>query len=778
MTKDTETDFATPEDALEIVTKMEQSHLVNSNNRAKINRQFNGGNPYTPKEEEDLQVEVNVNFLEGTKLAQDGNRQVNSALLHKGNFFTASCLGGKPEKRLDYGMSFTENIHQYLKRGKSGRKYAFQIADRNRDFTLHGKGIMIWTNDYDWMPKYNSPEDVLVPTDSNLDFSDSLGHLAVNSWLSPYQFKKLTQGEKTDRHWSKVFAAEVLKSLKNVKNYTPVLYDQPEKVESLWKQHALYMNSDILPKIKITTIYYQNPDTGKIHRKIILRENQCIGVEIKDKFLYDGNDEPFADNFDRVIHVLYGDGGVVAPLKFHSVRGLGMMLYGVIELMNRMRCQFTQHMFDQLMMLFRVQNPADRDRPKKIRYAQNERVLEEGWSIVPPQERHQINDGLIEQGFSMFRQLLSENSASFVQDIGKQSSGEAITAKEATIRQNSVNVMVSSMLEMAYQQENFKDEEIVRRFLNPNSQDPQVKEFRQKCIADGIPEKLLVPDNWRIDTERVLGGGDRALALEEANMLLSQIDRYDTPQQRMIQRNWTTVVTRSPDMGKSLVPEKPLEATDGRKAAEDVFGSLMWGIVVSKREGFEQVDYVTAMLQMMEAKIGQIMQTDGVGTPQDVIGLQAVAQDAGQHIQLLESDKSKKQIVKQFSDALGKLVNEVNGMAQRQQQAAESAGQQGQDLETQAKAEAIMKLTEAKMQAKDAEMQQKLQHREAQFEQKMKEKEAQFEARMKEAIDKSTFELQRQIATARSEMIASGLKTGQEVDAAKQKAAVTPKKKD
>ena len=104
--------FATPSDCLKIITNIELSLLPRSQDRALIDVQFNGGRPYTAQEEKEFQIQVNANFLEGYKIAQNGNLQINSALLYKPRFFNARCLKGKATKRQEWGEKFTNNIHK------------------------------------------------------------------------------------------------------------------------------------------------------------------------------------------------------------------------------------------------------------------------------------------------------------------------------------------------------------------------------------------------------------------------------------------------------------------------------------------------------------------------------------------------------------------------------------------------------------------------------------------------------------------------------------------
>lgn len=752
MTEETKTQFATPGDVLKIVTNIEQSMLPRSCDRAMIDAQFNGSRPFSPQEEKEHQIQVNANFLEGYKIAQSGILQINSALLYKERFFNARCLEGKPTKRREYAEKLTINLHKPLKRNRSGKRFMYMMQNRNCSLTLHGVGALWWANNFAWMPKFVPLDDLLIPTDTPLEMSDGLGYFGVNSWLTPYQFWQMTQQEKSVG-WDKELSREILSSLDKIQDYGPDYWDKPEKMESLWKQRSAYLNSDAVPKIKITTFYNQD-DSGKWFRKVIVRENQAIGIAgaYSNKFLYESN-KPFADSIDQILHIQFGDGSVVAPFKYRSVRGLGVLLFSLIELMNRLRCQFTQSVFTDLLPLLRIDNPVDRDRPRMLQM-QAYGVMDQGVHFVPKEERHQPNYQLVTTAMSEFRQLMSENSASYVQDIDTGSQKE-MTLGEAQIRLQAVNKMVASMLMGAYEQEVFFYEETLRRFMSKTSSDPEVKEFQDRCRADGIPDALMEPDCWQIDITRAFGAGDQTLAQQEVTALMGIQQQLDPEAQRTVRRQYVSTMTRNPDLAAELVPEQPEQVTSGRAAAEDVFGTLMLAVPVGLREGIEQTDYVGAMLQMMNAVVQRIQATDNMGTMTEVLGLKTVANDIQQHIELLAQDPNEKEFVTAAGKELGKLLNEIKGFEQRLME------QQPQpDPKAEAEAQALAMKT-----------QQEAQIKQQQFEQNQAQQQQKFQTQMTQMMEKHALQMEQLAQSMNMDRLAELVKTKTEADATKAKAA-------
>ncbi len=762
--------YGTPGAVMAVVDTMQTPERIRASNRALIDSLMNGRRPYTDAEVADFQIQVNVNWGEGSKILQDANRQVNNALLHKGNFVTCTALDGPPEKRDEWGAKFTTNLNRILKRGKSGKKYLFLLKSRNASLVMHGIGFLMWSNSWDWMPRFIPLEDALIPTGTLQDFSN-MTHFAVNLYLTPWELMNITHGDSKKAEqagWNLKAVRTILNAYGKLNtNYDQYnWFDRPEEMVNVWKQNSVTCNSDSVPKVQLVAFYYRSPDAKdgkeKWYRKICFKSvtasDGVNNVSVKDDFVFDSGATPFAEDIDRIISVQFGDCNLVAPQTYHATRGLGEMLYAVIECMNRLRCQWMQHVFENLLMLLRVSNPTEQDRPKMFNLRPYG-VIEDGVSIIPKEERHQIDPRLIESAMSESRQLMSENSASFVQDVDN-GTGKEQTLGEAQIRLQTANKMVSSMLDMMYTLETFQFEEIVRRFLQENPIDPDIIKFQNQCKKDMIPPEMMKPDKWQVDADRVMGGGDQALAQQEASALFQAKASFDPTSQRIIDRNWVRTMTRNPALAELLVPEKAPEVSEGRKAAESVFGTLMQGTPIGLVEGIEQRDYVIAMMDMLTAVIQRIEGTDNMGTMQEVVGLQVVAADIGQHLELMSQDPANKEFVTAAGKELGKQMNLVKAFQQR----LEEKGAQSQP-----DPEAI-----AKAQATQAASEQKLQNNQASFEQKMQQSEAKFQQKMQQSMETQMAKIQQMQAEALAEIKAYQAKTQAEIDAMREKAAAAP----
>lgn len=662
-------EFDTVESIRKTVENMQLLENERARDRALIDVLANGERPYSPQEVEEYQVQFNINWGELKKSVRDANAQINGALLFKPTLFTATSKEGPPEKRDEYSQKFTTKINEALILDEQGSRFRFLLKSRNASVCLHGVGIMYWPNDYCALPMFCPLENFLVPTDTLLDFSNC-SYFDIKTELTPYELYERTHGEKVDENWNMDQVDAILEGLEemgtlNTNNYNWVQH--PEKMQEIFKQNRCYLNSDAVAKVKLDYFFSKEND-GNWFLKIFMREG--VGEADQDEFVYQ-SDQPFADSLTKIIHVQYGDNSLVPPLKFHSVRGIGTDNYSPAWALNMFRSDLFQHAKEQMRMYLRISDPADKGRENMVNLQQYG-ILENGISFVPQAERHQIDVDLVDNVIAQCRQNVSENSSSYVQDIDNGTEKEQ-TLGEAKIRQMNANQNVSTLLTMMYFQETPFYQETVRRYLAPSSGVPEIEQFQNDCIAEGITSNLMVYKNWRIEPDRVLGAGDQSLALAQATTLFQTRVSFDPKAQRMIDRQFVSVLTNDPAKGLLLVPATSDESNSGTQNAEDVFGTLMQGVQVSLRQGIEQLSYCTTLLTSAGLIIQRITQTDNVGTPAETLGLATVINDVQKHMQILAADPAMKMQVKQLGDEIGKMSNLVKAFDQRQKAASQQS---------------------------------------------------------------------------------------------------------
>ncbi len=751
-----------------VVWQARLADMPRGENRAVLQRTYNGEPPFDSSKAEENNIEVNRNFLQGTRLLTDARRQWNGALLKPGNYFTVGLDDGPAHKKMEWGHVITSQINRRLKRSTSMME---QIRATGAQVMLHGIGPTVWKDRRDPIPLPIPIASLLIPSETDLDFSNLEWFAIFREW-TPTQLYSMTHGPKTDPGWNMALVTSQLKYVaeQTMKqpNVTAFQY-MPERIEELIKQDGGFWGSDAVPTVDVWDFYFREADDGKgWYRRIFLdwdlgkdevaqyrNSGGMPSLEDQSSFLYTSGKRVYSNYLSQMLHCQFGDCSAVAPYKYHSVRSLGWMMWGVVDLLNRLQCKFTESTFEQMLWFFRTAGQQDFDRIKKAVFS-HMGVIPQGVSFVPSQERFKPDAGQIEMGLGMMRQILSENAASYVQDFDQGGSGgKEMTATETMARVNNVNTMVSGMLNLAYTYQTSQYREIARRFCIKNSPYGDVQAFRKGCLRAGVPEEFIDSERWDIEPERTLGGGNKTLEIAQANQLLQMRQFLGPDAQRRVDHIAVEVFTDDPALAEDLAPtEGQTPVSKSQHDAQLSTERILRGLQFDPMPDMVFEDYVQVWLKDMAATI-QIIQQTGMPTMQDIIGLGNLAQHIQKFIQAIGGGDTDKPRIKQYSDMLGQMMNIVKGMTQRVQESQQA--QQGQDGSGEAA------LTQGKVQAMLIQAQAKAKNAETSHAQRTAQKQASWELDNQRKDSQLQAELRREDTRTAQELSHEQARTGQQL---------------
>lgn len=686
--------FSTADKVADVIVQMKIPELIRSQNRANIDGLFNGLPPFTAQQAKDNQIQWNTNLKQGTVLIQRANRQLENAILNTGKPFNIS-LPDAPAKDADrWGRAITNRLCRIIKKGRSARAFRTIQQQQLKATILHGCGAKLWTDDKAWLPSFVAMQDILIPTDTDTDLLN-LQFFAVRREVRAGELLKKAQSGR--RGWNKPLIYRLFDSMKDMNTSNQQSYtwaNNPEKWAEIWKENLGYYSSDKAPVIQ-TWDFYHWEDASKTkkagwYRDIVLDpDNSYPEVAVEGEgteFLFRDDRDPVASEISQFIHFQFGDGNVVPPYKYHSIRSLGYLLYDTVYMMNRLNLAYAEHVFEAMMTLLRVTDPGDRNRVTKI-LLENKGIIPEGVDIVPATQRYTVDHQLVQGLGANMRQQIGEAAASYVDQLDNGSQREE-TATQAMIKQSNANVIVGAILSQAYEQEEPGYQEICRRFCMKDSDDEDVKKFQAQIESDGVPKEWIDASRWDVSIVRKLGNGDRTLELAEANQLLTvlpQLQSLNPDAPRIIMRRYVGAVSNDA-LADELIPDTKGAASDSVHDAQLVFAALMSGVPVAPKKGADAREQVGVIVQLMQSKAQQIEQTDGMGTPQDIQGLMMATGYAQTLMQQLATNKGNEQFLKQSQDVIGNVMNMVKAFAQRQQEKQQAlADAQSQDPVAQAK---------------------------------------------------------------------------------------------
>lgn len=707
--------FSSPELIATTIQSLKDADRKRARNRALLDALYNGDRPFTDKEEQENHIRVNVNFGEGSDLILKAREQYENAFLSSDLYFKILVPDCPNSKRTKTEGGLTHLVNRLMKRS---RPYLHTERMKWASVGVHGLGPRMWEDKWKWCPYFVAVPDLLIPTDTDLTL-DGMNHFAGRRYFTPGQLFRKTFGcpkDKRDPGWNMKAVSKVLDQYKDL-NLNPNNYnwaDHPEAMVQLWKQNVTNYDQDAVPKIWAWDFYHQEDDEGSScwYRKMILDTDCVAGRQSGQEeivFLYDYG-KPFADNLDQILHIQFADGNNIAPFMVHSVRGIGLRLFDTVQMLNRLRCQFMQKVFEDLMNLFHIDDPVDRARLDQIYMGLNYGAFPQALRFVTKEERYTPDANLMEMQMANLKQLLGEGSAQYTSDIDTGTNKEQ-TAFEVSTKLNQATKLTGSMLNLAYVQETFAYQEICRRLTLKGSPEFDVKRFQNECLEAGIDEKWINSERWEIEPVRTLGSGNTQLESAQAQALMQVRPLMNPEAQNETLHKFIFAVTHDPKLANRLAPLDAVPPITDTVHDTQLIAAALLGTPVAPKPGLNPMEAVTTMLGEMQVAVQGIMQSGGVASDKKQLdGLVLSAQYVGQWLQQLSQDKTNKQFVKQSGDRLGQIMNMVKGFGQRfmEAQRAKNGGGNNINPEVVQKLQANQAITSQKLQANAQKHQQKL----------------------------------------------------------------------
>jgi len=745
----------------ECVWNMRLADLPRDENRTIINQLFNGDPPLDEALAEENNVEINRNDLEGPILMSNARRQWNQAMLGAENFFTVTLDSGPPAKRREWGHIITREINRRLK--KTRRQLEEKRATGGTTL-LHGRGASTWNTRRSVIPVPLGMPSVLIPSETDLDF-ENLAYFSIFREWTPSQLYTMTHGPKVDPGWDMELVMSQLRyvaeQVTKQPNATAFQY-MPERIEELIKQDMGFWGSDAVPTVDVWDFFFREAEEdGKgWYRRTILDWGVTDSVartfkskpdhsnkDADGKFLYTSKNRKYANSINEIIQCQWADCSAVFPQKVHSVRSYGWLLWGVCDLQNRLHCKFNEAVFQQLMWFFRVPSNEQFTRLKMANFA-HMGVIPPGIEWVKAQDRYAPPLPLVEYAFTRNRGLMNESSTAYSQDFTRQNQGKEMTATETMAIVNASNALIGGFLTQAYDYEDFKHQEQCRRILIKNNPDTIAKESIRAILKKGVPEQMLDIDRWIVQTERVIGAGNKQLAMGQVQFLQGVRKNLGPSQQRKIDHISIETALDDPALAEELAP------VDGQKTASNSMHDaqlsterLMRGLPLAPRDEMVYEDYVKVWIADLELMVNQTEQTGGMASPSDIRGWNTMIEQTKSFLKIMAGNDEDKQKVKAYADRLKVVGNLVKAFEQRFMQMAEKQqkqnGQAAPDPKIAAQVQGKMALDAVKARNMETSHAQRTAQKQVQFEQKLQQDERRTNAEIRLENAKAAHELVR-----------------------------------
>jgi|DEB0MinimDraft_6_1074348.scaffolds.fasta_scaffold00141_14 DNA-binding LytR/AlgR family response regulator len=633
-------------------------------------------------------------------------------------FATVTCDTGDPTKDREYGGILTDEF-QKLQAKDEGFDSDIQMSQN--EMVTFGAGPMVWDNKYDWMAKAKSHGDVIVSNNEKSKLCDWTKMLVVEEFTISelYGFIR-NESAAAARGWNVSAVKEALINANYNDGFTRDSSEWPKLQEMIRNNDLSFSNPD--KTVRVGRLYFREfPKNGKKGR--VSEVWIALDYETKTGFLYQEIGK--FENWKQVICPFMLNKGTG---KYHSVKGIGVRMYNLLTMRERLENQKTDAAFTMTSL--------------HVRSTSQEKITPESLVQMGPftawkQGFEPMNfntSGAIEAADVVGRgmdSLVQSNLSQYRPQVA-QPRGNPKTAFEIAANVSSQATVTKSGQTKYYEQLDAFYSERFRRATTPNplgSESAELaKEFLDKVRARGVPKEVF--KTCTVTATRTIGQGSAFLRSQNLGELLGAVGPSvsEAGRERMID-----------DFIASKAGHKHVEIYNPKDGPSVTDDENMWDARVennSLRNGMPvdpkmtENDLVHSQVHT-EAAAEAIQSVAQGGDPEQVLVfvVGVIEHVAQAHLPKLLADPLRALQGEQIKG----LLEQLEDQAQELQRMLEQQAQQAQELQAaEQEAQAIRSGTDPNILIKQADTEQKIRERELKAQQQLTHKQERHDQTMRQ----------------------------------------------
>ena len=699
-----ETRLSTPEAVVDLVQMLIRGDEERGRVRAKVKGIVDGNPPYSAAQlrKTGQAYRTNVNFREAEAFFSIALTAFYDIFSETPTYATVKTNTGNDAERVNYSRVITEEFDRLQKKD---REFDYTMQLSQHEMVLFGVGPLTFESPTSWRARAIKAGDLLIPENTRSNPND----WEVAVVRRRYQAHELYGYIRDPKAAAKV-GWDVEATRNSIVDSGPEEYRRHNNWE--WHQQRI-RNNDLhysaqCSLINCAHVYVREyPKGDEAEGKIscyIVREESGANFLYKYVGKY--------SSWEEVLHPMYYDKG---DGQHHSVKGLGVKMYPVVELKNRQKCHMIDVAATASSMQLQAETPEATQKASVVQMGPYS-ILPSGYRVVQRQF-----SGIADAPMAVDRELenvMQSNLSQYRQRLDKpQGNPKTATEVQAIVQQASV--LGKTQIARYYQQLDRFFEERYRRAADPNVVDLDAIEFQKRVRERGVPAEALRNVDY-VQASRNYGQGSAFLRLQTITGLMQISGQLPESGRDALIRDYIAALAGQQQVGRYMVePEQDVYAKDQIAEANIENAVMQTGNPVVITDSQNHVLHSQTHLAKGSEVAQAIQQGGNAAAAADFFGI--LIPHIEEHIAQLSLDEGRKNDVKMLTDQLQELAgfaNEVaNQVAQQmqEQQAAAEQAQAGPSAEEQMKM-AAMEREEAR---KDAALQAELQRSDAKARQEM-----------------------------------------------------------
>ena len=650
--------------------------------RVRVRGMLDGEAPYSPaaRRAQKQTSLANANFLQGTKIVRKVANGYNDIIFSVKHLMYVDTEFGEDAERYRYNRVIAEELSRTIRKWRSFSAHFQMLVNR---FVEHGVGIGYFPDTEDWRFEVAGFGDFLIPRQTPA--SEDKIQIATSKQDMPVTdlFGMIRDEEKaSDLGWN---VPEVKKALARATDRSST--GELGEYEALQKE---IKNND--------STFNRKYQYVRVIRALVREFDGTLSFYIFEK---DGDGEclccrpsHYTSATEAFVFFCYGVGNGT----FHSVRGLGDVLYPLVQLHNRLMCMLS----DSAMLSGSVMvQPNGQKALDELSFQQYGplTVLSPGADIIDKQLPN-----LAQSSMPMLNEVkdrMAESGSQFTVRAGGETYRNKLSTEaemEETAGGDSANV------DLFYSSWDVMIREMVKRICNGSKSDPLIAEFHRRLKKRGIPEEAIKElDHDSTYATRAIGAGNpafRTVGLSRLIQLLPNLDEIG--QKRLIHQIVADVVGYNNAGFYAAEPEENRVNVEAKVAEmENILllqGSKI-GVNAQELHATHALIHVVPLEQTIEG-----IETGQIDPVQSLPGLREMLDHLAGHAEPLARDPAQRDVFGIVKEGINNLTQIVDNFErsiradQRQGEApeGEAAPEGGEDVEAAAKARiAEVKVAEA-----------------------------------------------------------------------------------
>lgn len=662
--------------------------------RSRVNGLVDGNPPYklSKLKENGRADAANFNTGNGRSLLESGSGSFYDLSSEAPSAITfRTAFGDNDEQKEMYSNIAAAEADKLI---KADKVWDFQMQISQWEMVLHGHGPMFFEDCYSIFPVSVLDGDMLVPERTRSDTEYFDGCVLQRDYYPPqlYDFIR-DEGAATAIGWNVEYTKKVIMNAMDIQAQQGVYltweyYQQQCKNNSF----AFYDNDNKMNRL--AHCYWKEFDGRITHAIVEVTSSTDKAVEYL--FISVGR---YA-NWQEAVHPMYfdhGNGGF-----HHSVTGLGVKMYALMEYENRLVCNLCDKAFAPKILF----SPTTTEAQQKFSI-----VRMGDYAILPAGVQVQQGgiQGMMGDGIEMREQLIGimQNTLSnYRQGVSTQKSGNPVTKFEKQMEAAMQAALSMPQYNRYYKQMDSLFSEIWRRLTNPNTTDKRAKEFQENCRRQGVPLKALLMVDY-VGATRVVGQGSAFMRKQAIDAIfpmagaLPEEGRNNLVNDSIAANAGQAAVARyNPAKGQKKM------ATDQQVEALHWVSDMKTGLPFVTTSTQNPVTYAATFMSAATQAVNSLKQG---GDPHGVFAfLQLCGPAIAACLSRFGQDPTRQQVhaalmkqwkqLTQITDKLGKALQQQSQQKQQQQQKTQAAMNDRQIATAKAKNDIAIKNAKARAQ--------------------------------------------------------------------------------